>query len=94
MPEIYELLKMSDGSVLVRHGSPMFPVVLEKKINEMAGGHITEFAPGPSFMPNLVQSFFIKPEHADLFLNKIAGYIFGMLEPGKFFVKEELAPEI
>ncbi len=90
-PIIYVLRDMPDGSVYFENPSPMFPIELENRINELAGQQITAHGPElGGFFGNLVNSFHIKKEFVPLF-DSFSRQILDETAPGHCFLKSALA---
>lgn len=87
----YQLYKLENGGVYLQHGSCMFPLDLQRKINEIAGQEITEHGPSlGGFFGGFVNSFYIKSEFAVKFLKEIAPKVFTESN-GRYVVTSELA---
>jgi len=87
----YQFYKLENGGIYLEHSSCMFPVELERKINELAEEKITRHGPSlGGFFGGFVVSFHIAPKYTDMFLKEIVPRLFTESN-GKYVVTNELA---
>lgn len=63
------------GDINLSNSSPMYPSIFENKINRLAGEQITIMGPEISFMPGFRNSFSIKKEKWQAFVDKCIPFI-------------------
>jgi hypothetical protein len=94
---IYKLLQRCEhGDVELAHSSICYPSKFERKINDIAGEKITKEGPPISFMPGFRNSFCIKGEKMNIFVDKVIPVIGFKFEDGCNLVwdKDEICWEI
>jgi hypothetical protein len=71
----YKLMVTHNGDIELSHSSCYYPHRFEKKINQLAGEEITITEPNIPFMPGLIQTFYIKKEKWNVFVEKVLPHI-------------------